>query len=105
MRFLMSAAIIASLALPTTSFAQDAAVTTVAATTATPGAMAVAPRSGQAVFFSSGRRLGSISRIMDNGDLRVISEMKMVSVPASSLSMANNRLVTSLTRADVARQK
>lgn len=93
MRVLLSAAILICMSVPMAAHAEDAAKP------------ALTAKSGQAIFFSTGRRLGSISRVMPNGDLRVISEMKMVSVPAATLTMSDKRLVTSLTRAEVADQK
>lgn len=93
MRVILSAAILACMSVPMAAHAEDVAQS------------APTAKSGQAIFFSTGRRLGSVSRVMPNGDLRVIAEMKMVSVPAATLSMSDKRLVTSLTRAEIADQK
>ena len=70
--------------------AQDAA--SPAAPTAVKGKMLVA---------ANGARLGSIYRVGPDGSAQLIIDGKMVTVPASTLSLADGKLATSLTKSEV----
>ena len=73
----------------------------------TPGDSPVAPAggvtaaTGKMLYFSTGQRLGVISRLNAAGDPQVIFEGKLVTVPVASLSDVSGKLTTSVARKDV----
>lgn len=86
---------LSSFALAAPAFAQDAAPTAVAQVTAP------ALQNGMVVISSDGRRVGVIDSLV--GDkasptaVKVIKEMRVISIPASSLSVSGKgRVVTTL---------
>jgi len=72
--------------------AQDAASPAGAAQTAVKGKMLVA---------ANGARLGSVYRVGPDGSAQLIIDGKMVTVPASTLSVTDGKLATSLTKSEV----
>ena len=56
---------------------------------------------GKLVVTSTGARLGAVHRVTDDGSAQLIIEGKMVTIPASTLSLADGKLTTSLSKADV----
>ena len=77
-----------------------------AALTATPafaGAQGVAPAPtpGKMLYATGGKRLAAVYRVATDGSLAIILDGKLVTVPASSLSVEGDKIVTSLTRKDL----
>ncbi len=56
---------------------------------------------GKAIYSSDGKKLGSIYKLAKDGAPQVIISGKLVTVPASTVSLSDDRIVTSLTRKDV----
>jgi hypothetical protein len=56
---------------------------------------------GKMVIASNGARLGAVKRVTEDGSAQVIIEGKMVTIPASTLSVADGKLTTSLSKAEV----
>lgn len=56
---------------------------------------------GRAIYSSDGKKLGSVYKVTKDGAPQVIISGKLITVPASSVSVSDNRVVTSLTRKDV----
>jgi hypothetical protein len=81
-------AIAAQSAVTSIAFAADSAATSIA-------------RSGQMLYDSTGHRVASVNRVMQNGDVQVILNGRLVTIPASSLSQADGKLTTSLSKADI----
>lgn len=88
MRTMLIAA--AMLALATPAMAQDAAETV---------------RHGQILRDANNARIGKISRVEDDGSLRVIFNQRLATIPADTVSVVEGRPVTSLTKKEVARLK
>jgi hypothetical protein len=86
--FAAAIATVAQMSVSTTGLAADKATTSVA-------------RSGQMLYDSTGHRVASVNRITQNGDVQVILNGQLVTVPASTLSQANGKLTTSLTKAEI----
>jgi hypothetical protein len=72
--------------------AQEASSPAAAAPTAVKGKMLVA---------ANGARLGSIYRVGPDGSAQLIIDGKMVTVPASTLSVSDGKLATTLTKSEV----
>jgi hypothetical protein len=75
-------------------FAADA----MAGDAATSSAVAV---KGEMVVAANGARLGPVYRTGADGSAQLIIDGKLVTVPASTLSSANGKLTTSLTKSEV----
>ena len=56
---------------------------------------------GSMVIAANGARLAPVYRVGADGSAQIILEGKMVTIPASKLSMADGRLMTSLTKNEV----
>lgn len=86
-------AAVACVLVTATATAQEAASTHVAtATVAEKGKLLVA---------SNGARLGTVYRVAPDGSAQMIIDGKMVTVPASTLSSADGKLTTSLSKSEV----
>lgn len=88
---LVLAAALGLAALPTVASAQDAAPAAAAPAEITTGKM---------VFAANNQRLGAVYRVTD-GAVQIIIDGKMKSVPASTVTAADGKYVTSLTKAEV----
>jgi hypothetical protein len=75
-------------AAPATLYAQDAAVSV---------------KAGQSLYGASGKRVASVYRVTDDGTVQVILDGKLISVPASTLSEVDGKVVTNLSRSDLRR--
>jgi hypothetical protein len=64
---------------------------------------AVSVNAGQALYGTDGRRVASVYRVTDEGTVQVIIDGKLVNVPAESLSEADGKVVTTLSRSDLRR--
>jgi hypothetical protein len=56
---------------------------------------------GEMVISANGARLGPVYRTGADGSAQLIIDGKLVTVPASTLSAANGKLITSLTKNEV----
>lgn len=64
-------------------------------------ASAVTVEVGKPLVDVDGKRIGAVYRVGDDGAAQVIIEGKMYSVPAVTLSMVDDKLVTSLKKKEV----
>jgi hypothetical protein len=60
-----------------------------------------APVKGELLLASNGSRLGTVYRVGADGSAQIIIDGRMVSVPASTLSVANGKVTTSLSKSEV----
>jgi hypothetical protein len=67
---------------------------------AAPAAVAV---KGKTLIAANGARLGQIYRVQPDGSAQLILEGSMVTVPASTLSLVDGQLKTSMTKNDLIR--
>lgn len=58
-------------------------------------------RAGQMLYDSTGHRVASVNRVTQSGDVQIILNGRLETVPASTLSQANGKLTTSLRKAEV----
>jgi hypothetical protein len=65
-----------------------------------PAGGAVAEK-GKMLMASNGARLGAVYRVTPEGAAQIILDGKMVSVPASTLSVVDGQLKTSLSKSEV----
>jgi hypothetical protein len=73
--------------LPVSSHASEAAPATAVA--------------GKMLYSANGTRVAAVYRVTQSGQVQIILEGQLVTVPASSLSEADGKLVTTLTKADL----
>jgi hypothetical protein len=62
---------------------------------------AVLASKGQQLVAANGSRLGAVYRVGQDGSVQMIIDGKMVTVPAATLSSADGKLTTSLTKSEV----
>lgn len=62
---------------------------------------AVIPVKGKMLVAANGARLGLVYRVTPDGSVQIIVDGRITTIPASTLSMANGELTTSLTKNDV----
>lgn len=60
---------------------------------------------GKMVYTSNGQRLAAVYRVSAEGDAQVILNGKLVTIPASTLSDAEGKLTTSLSRKEVSQAR
>lgn len=77
------------------TFAAQESSTHEAATTA-----AVAVK-GKMLMGANGARLGAVYRVVADGSAQIIIDGKMVTIPASTLSTVDGKLMTSLSKSEV----
>lgn len=65
------------------------------------GAMANEAKAGTMLVSSDGVRLGPVYRVASDGSAQIIIKGKMATVPASTISVVDGRLTTSLSKNDV----
>jgi uncharacterized Zn-binding protein involved in type VI secretion len=56
---------------------------------------------GKMLVAANGARLGTVYRVSPDGGAQVIVDGKMVAIPGNTLSAANGKLTTSLTKSEV----
>ena len=56
---------------------------------------------GRAIYSTDGKKLGSVYKVTKDGAPQVIISGKLITVPASSVSLSGDRIVTTLTRKDI----
>ena len=64
-------------------------------------AVADSPVKGSMLIAANGARLAPVYRVAPDGGAQIILDGKMVTVPATTLSMTGGRLVTSLTKSEI----
>lgn len=96
---LATVAQIAFLAVPTEVRAAEAVG--VQATAVSASATAVQATAGKPLFDAKGARIGAVYSVAADGAARLILNGKMVTVPVATLSQADGKLVTSLTRSEL----
>jgi hypothetical protein len=82
------------------AFADDA-FNTPSSTSSEAGAAPVVATKGTMLMSSNGSRLGQVYRVTVDGSTQIIIDGKMVTVPAGTLSNANGKLTTSLSKSEV----
>jgi hypothetical protein len=92
-------ATLAVFAIPATVFAAETSQSVRAATDAT--ATSVAVNAGKMLYASNGQRIAAIYRVTSDGNPQIILDGKLVTVPASSLSEANGKVMTSLSKSEL----
>jgi hypothetical protein len=60
---------------------------------------------GKMLLSSNGSRLGAVYRVTPDGSVQLILDGSMVTVPASTLSVVDGKLTTSLSKSEVLAQK
>ena len=58
-------------------------------------------RKGENIVDSEGKRIGKVYQVSASGDPQVIANMRLVTVPAASLSRVEGKLVSSLSRKEI----
>lgn len=91
MRSIVIAAALFAVSAP--AFAEDAA----------PAAEVVRATTGATLRDATGLRVGKVSRVLADGSVQIIYGQKFVVVPATTLSMVDDKLVTSLSKREVAK--
>lgn len=71
------------------------------AVSAAEGAAPVSAVKGSMLVAANGTRLAPVYRVGADGAAQIIIEGKMVTVPVTTLSMADGRLTTSLTKNEI----
>ncbi len=98
-------AALASVLVALPAVAQEASVDAAAAPAPTaasaPAAAPVTVKTGKFLFVAGGSRAGSIVRVAADGSPVIIMDGRTITVPASTLSDANGKLTTSLTKREV----
>ena len=56
---------------------------------------------GRMLYGAGGSRLGAITRVTQDGSAQIIIDGKLVTVPASSISTAEGKIATTLTKNEV----
>lgn len=79
-----------------------AAMTPALANAQTATSTPVVASAGKALYSTDGKRIGAVYRVLPNGSPQLILGGKLVTVPASTLSGDNGKVMTSLTRAQLA---
>ena len=69
----------------------------------TPGAAAdpVSPVKGSMLIAANGARRAPVYRVAPDGGAQIILDGKMVTIPATTLSMSDGKLTTSLTKNEI----
>jgi hypothetical protein len=87
-----------SLILAAPALSQTAAATTTAPTAAAPAAAA---KVGEMLIDANGGRLGRVDRVNDDGSAEILIDDRVATIPATTLSMVNGRLMTSMKKSQV----
>lgn len=85
--------------LPVAVNAAETSQTVRAATDA--AAPAVSATAGQTLYSANGSRVAAIYRVTQAGVVQVILDGRLITVPASSLSSVDGKVVTSLTKSQL----
>lgn len=96
--FLVSMVAFASLAV-----AQDGSATQEGAAPQSETRSEVGIAAGKMLVAANGARLGAVYRVTQDGSAQLIVDGKMVTVPASTLSVVDGKLTTSLSKSEVSK--
>jgi hypothetical protein len=77
------------------------AVTAAAQGQLSPATIGIAGSKGKMLIAANGARLGLVYRIGADGSAQIFIDGKLVSIPVATLSEANGRLTTSLSKSEV----
>jgi len=99
----MKALIFAAAAAFATSTATAAFAESPAPAVATSAVGSVTVKTGSMLYSSSGHRIGSVYRVTSEGNPQIILDGRLVTVPATTLTEADGKLTTSLTKRDLVR--
>ena len=95
-------ATVATLAvIPATVFAAESSQQVGAVAERTAAASAVTATTGNMLYGPDGRRIAAVYRAAANGDAELILDGRLLTVPASSLSINTGKLTTSLTKREI----
>ena len=98
-------ATVATLAvIPNAVFAAEANQQVRAVADGAAAGASVAATAGKMLYGPDGQRIGAVYRAAANGDAQLIVNSRLVTVPAATLSLANGKLATSLTKAEITRR-
>jgi hypothetical protein len=89
---------------PKVLFAAEANQQVQAGAEATANGATVSATTGKMLYGPDGRRIASVYRAGANGDAQIIIDGRLLTVPASSLSLADGKLATSLTKKEIVRR-
>ena len=89
--------------VPSATYAAEANQQVQATTDAVASGAAVAS-AGKMLYGPDGRRIASVYRVAANGAAELILDGKLVRVPASTLSVTDGKLTTSLTKKELNRR-
>lgn len=98
----LSIALIASLAFAPAALAAGSSESVRAPVEA--GA-SVSVKAGKMIYGANGGRIAPAYRVGADGSVQVILDGKLVRIPASTLSQANGKIVTTLTKAALSRSR
>ena len=77
------------------------AVTAAAQGQLSPATVGAASSKGKMLVAANGARLGPVYRVGADGSAQIFIDGKLVSIPVATLSEANGRLTTSLSKSEV----
>jgi len=83
--------------------AMTAALPSAAVAAAEEAAPAVSVSAGQVIYDAKGYRIAAVYRVTAEGDPQVIINGRLLTVSASTLSVVDGKLTTSLTKREVVR--
>lgn len=94
-------AIALAVATPATVLAAEASESVTAAAEATTAPLSIS--SGRMLYATTGQRVAPVYRVNADGNPQVILNGKLITIPSSSLSQVEGKVVTSLTKAELNR--
>lgn len=65
---------------------------------------AVAVSAGKMLYAPNGNRIASVYRVTASGDVQIILNSRLYTIPASTLSDVNGKVTTSLTNSEINRR-
>lgn len=99
-KFALLAALVA-LVPANVAFANGVALANTASQSGAPQAAAAAPAVGQMLYSTGGKKLGPVYQLDASGSPQLLLDGQLVTVPASTLAVVDNRIQTSLTKKDL----
>lgn len=88
---------------PAAVYAAESSQTVRAETDA--AAAPVQVNAGKMLYGANGQRIAAVYRVTQDGNVQVILNGKLVTVPGASLSEVNGKVTTSLTKQDLSRAR
>ena len=90
--------------IPVSVFAAETSQQVSAVAGGTGATAAVSATTGKMLYGPDGRRIASVYRAAANGDAQLIINSRLTTIPAATLSIADGKLVTSLTKSEINRR-